>query len=104
MIAYIMPGFATTLGLTAVALTNNPAFPTYPNPMSTAQVSAGLSAAFAATTILGTGGAVALLIVLFMVSSSQDKVNRDANVYTGSHIMRICRANCSIFDPYLRYL
>jgi Na+/proline symporter len=67
-------GFATTLGLTAVALTNNPAFPSYPNPMSTAQVSAGLSAAFAATTILGTGGAVALLIVLFMVCNTSDNL------------------------------
>jgi len=60
-------GFATTLGLTAVALTDNPKFPSYPNAMSPAEVSAGLSAAYAATTILGTGGAVALLIVLFMV-------------------------------------
>lgn len=63
-------GFATTLGLTAVALTNNPKFPTYPNPMSSAETSAGLAAAYAAQTILGTGGAVALLIVLFMAVTS----------------------------------
>lgn len=68
---YAIPfGFATTLGLAAVALTDSPSFPTYPNPMTQAQVSAGLSAPFAATALLGTGGAVALLIVLFMAVTS----------------------------------
>ena len=63
---YAIPfGFATTLGLAAVALTDSPTFPTYPNGMTQGQVSAGLSAPFAATALLGTGGAVALLIVLF---------------------------------------
>ena len=47
---YAIPfGFATTLGLAAVALTDSPTFPTYPNSMTQAQVSAGLSAPFAAT-------------------------------------------------------
>ncbi|KAI9818861.1 MAG: hypothetical protein M1827_007682 [Pycnora praestabilis] len=63
-------GFATTLGLAAVALTDNPSFPTYPNPMSPSQISAGLSAPFAAQALLGKGGAVALLIVLFMAVTS----------------------------------
>lgn len=63
-------GFATTLGLAAVALTDNPKFPTYPNAMSSSEVSAGLASAYAATTMLGTGGAVALLIVLFMAVTS----------------------------------
>ena len=68
---YAIPfGFATTLGLAAVALTDSPTFPTYPNTMTTAQVSAGLSTPFAATALLGTGGAVALLIVLFMAVTS----------------------------------
>ena len=68
---YAIPfGFATTLGLAAVALTDSPTFPTYPNSMTQAQVSAGLSAPFAATALLGTGGAVALLIVLFMAVTS----------------------------------
>ena len=68
---YAIPfGFATTLGLAAVALTDSPTFPTHPNPMSQAQVSGGLSAPFAATALLGTGGAVALLIVLFMAVTS----------------------------------
>lgn len=63
-------GFATTLGLAAVALTDSPSFPTYPNGMSTAQVTSGLSASFAATALLGTGGAVAVLVVLFMAVTS----------------------------------
>ena len=68
---YAIPfGFATTLGLAAVALTDAPTFPTYPHDMTSAQVSAGLSAPFAATALLGTGGAVALLIVLFMAVTS----------------------------------
>ncbi|KAI9712351.1 MAG: hypothetical protein M1820_001564 [Bogoriella megaspora] len=63
-------GFATTLGLVAVALTDNPRFPTYPNIPTTSEISAGLAAPFAASTILGKGGAVALLIVLFMAVTS----------------------------------
>lgn len=63
-------GFSTTLGLAAVALTDNPRFPTYPNPPSSADISAGLAAAFSASTLLGQGGAVALLIVLFMAVTS----------------------------------
>lgn len=63
-------GFATTLGLAAVALTDSPSFPTYPNLMTPTQITAGLSAPFAATALLGTGGAVALLIVLFMAVTS----------------------------------
>jgi hypothetical protein len=63
-------GFATTLGLAAVALTDNPKFPTYPNPMSSSQVSAGLASAFAASVLLGKSGAVALLITLFMAVTS----------------------------------
>ncbi|EHK98033.1 putative Urea active transporter [Glarea lozoyensis 74030] len=63
-------GFATTLGLAAVALTDNPSFPTYPNPMSTSQVSSGLAAPFGAVALLGNNGAIALLITLFMAVTS----------------------------------
>ncbi|GAB7337578.1 hypothetical protein MBLNU457_g2888t1 [Dothideomycetes sp. NU457] len=63
-------GFATTLGLSAVALTDNPAFPTYPNVPTSSEISSGLAAAYAAQTLLGKGGAVALLIVLFMAVTS----------------------------------
>lgn len=63
-------GFATTLGLAAVALTDHPSFPTYPDIMSQAEVTAGLASPFAAAALLGKGGAVALLIVLFMAVTS----------------------------------
>ncbi|GAB1725542.1 hypothetical protein NU195Hw_g6419t1 [Hortaea werneckii] len=63
-------GFSTTLGIAAVALTNNPHFPTYPNVPSSAEISSGLAAAYAASALLGQSGAVALLIVLFMAVTS----------------------------------
>jgi len=63
-------GFATTLGLSAVALVPNPAYPTYPGVPTEANISAGLASAYAAQTLLGKGGAVALLIVLFMAVTS----------------------------------
>lgn len=63
-------GFATTLGLSAVALTNNPGYPTYPDLMTSRQVQAGLAAPFGAQTLLGPGGAIALLLTLFMAVTS----------------------------------
>ncbi|KAI6860343.1 solute symporter family transporter [Hortaea werneckii] len=63
-------GFSTTLGIAAVALTNNPHFPTYPNVPSSAEISSGLAAAYAASALLGQSGALALLIVLFMAVTS----------------------------------
>ncbi|EXJ59059.1 hypothetical protein A1O7_06490 [Cladophialophora yegresii CBS 114405] len=63
-------GFATTLGLASAALVDNPAYPTYPDAPSSSQISAGLASAFAASTLLGKGGAVALLITLFMAVTS----------------------------------
>ncbi|EAW08787.1 sodium:solute symporter family protein [Aspergillus clavatus NRRL 1] len=63
-------GFATAMGLGCAALTNNPAFPTYPHPLSPEQVAAGLSAPATAITLLGKGGAVLMLILLFMAVTS----------------------------------
>lgn len=63
-------GFSTTLGLAAVALTDNPVFPTYPEVPTDSQISSGLAAAFSASALLGKGGAVALLITLFMAVTS----------------------------------
>ncbi|RLL93482.1 hypothetical protein CFD26_102212 [Aspergillus turcosus] len=63
-------GFATAMGLGCAALTNNPAFPTYPHPLSSEQVAAGLSAPATAITLLGKGGAVLMLILLFMAVTS----------------------------------
>lgn len=77
-------GFATTLGLSAVALTSNPVFPTYPENMTAVQVSSGLSAPFAAQALLGKGGAVALLLTLFMAvtSSSSSQLIAVSSVLT----------------------
>ncbi|ANB12688.1 Dur3p [Sugiyamaella lignohabitans] len=61
---------ATTLGLAALALQHNPAWPTYPNPMSAADVSAGLVLPNAAVALLGKGGAGAALILVFMAVTS----------------------------------
>lgn len=61
---------ATTLGLAGVALENDPDFPTYPNPMSAADVSAGLVAPNAAVCLLGESGAVAILILVFLAVTS----------------------------------
>ena len=58
------------LGLSVVALTDNPRFPTYPKAPTTAKISAGLAAAYSASTLLRKGGAVALLAVLFMAVTS----------------------------------
>ncbi|KAK4554155.1 hypothetical protein LTR86_008682 [Recurvomyces mirabilis] len=63
-------GFSTTLGLAAVALVDNPRFPTYPAVPTKSDISAGLAAAFSASALLGKSGAMALLIVLFMAVTS----------------------------------
>lgn len=61
---------ATTMGLAGLALEGNPAFPTYPNRMDPADVSAGLVLPYAAVALLGQGGAVATLLIVFMAVTS----------------------------------
>ncbi|KAK5109878.1 hypothetical protein LTR62_006485 [Meristemomyces frigidus] len=63
-------GFATAMGLGCAALTSNPRFPTYPNALSAAQNGAGLSSPATAITLLGQGGAVLMLVLLFMAVTS----------------------------------
>ena len=76
---YILGGLAwfaipftgsTTMGLAAVALESNPSFPTYPNRMSPAEVSSGLTLPYAAIALLGSGGAGATLLIVFMAVTS----------------------------------
>ncbi|KAK0478823.1 Na+/solute symporter [Armillaria novae-zelandiae] len=62
--------FASCLGLAARALLHHPDFPTYPNPLSESQISAGLAAPAAAAVLMGKGGAVAVLLVVFMAVTS----------------------------------
>ncbi|CAG8026841.1 unnamed protein product [Penicillium olsonii] len=63
-------GFATIMGLGCAALTGHPRFPTYPNALTNEQVGAGLSAPATAIALLGKGGAVLILILLFMAVTS----------------------------------
>lgn len=61
---------ATTMGLAALALEGNSVFPTYPNRMDPADVSAGLVLPYAAVALMGKGGAVATLLMIFMAVTS----------------------------------
>jgi len=61
---------ATTMGLAALALEDNPVFPTYPNRMPIADVTAGLVLPDAAVALLGKGGAAATLLLIFMAVTS----------------------------------
>lgn len=58
------------MGLSALALEGNPAFPTYPNRMDPADVSAGLVLPYAAVGLLGERGALITLIMIFMAVTS----------------------------------
>ncbi|KAL4807453.1 Sodium:solute symporter family-domain-containing protein [Aspergillus unguis] len=85
-------GFATTLGLAAVALTDDPRFPTYPNNMTSSQISAGLAAPFGATALAGKNGAAALLLTLFMAVTSS----------ASSQLIAV--SSIATFDIYKTYL
>ncbi|KAF2720498.1 Na+/solute symporter [Polychaeton citri CBS 116435] len=61
---------ATTMGLAALALEGNPVFPSYPNRMDPADVTAGLVLPDAAVALLGSGGAAATLLLIFMAVTS----------------------------------
>lgn len=61
---------ATTMGLAGLALEGTPAWPTYPNRMSDADVSAGLTLPNTAVALLGKNGAAACLVMLFMAVTS----------------------------------
>ncbi|AWU74730.1 uncharacterized protein C5L36_0A13050 [Pichia kudriavzevii] len=61
---------ATTMGLACLALESTPSFPTYPNRLSEDQVSAGLVLPSAAVALMGKGGAVAMLFLIFMAVTS----------------------------------
>ncbi|KAK0725872.1 Sodium:solute symporter family-domain-containing protein [Lasiosphaeris hirsuta] len=61
---------ATTMGLAGLALETSPRFPTYPERMTDAEVSSGLVLPYAAVALLGKGGAVATLLIVFMAVTS----------------------------------
>ncbi|RYO81177.1 hypothetical protein DL763_008661 [Monosporascus cannonballus] len=61
---------ATTMGLSALALEGSPSFPTYPNRMNPADVTAGLVLPYAAVGLLGRSGAACTLVMIFMAVTS----------------------------------
>lgn len=61
---------ATTMGLSALALESNPVFPSYPDRMADADVTAGLVLPNAAVALMGKGGAAAVLLLVFMAVTS----------------------------------
>lgn len=58
------------MGLSALALENNPIFPTYPERIDPADVSAGLVLPYAAVALLGKSGAAATLVMIMMAVTS----------------------------------
>ncbi|EPS45990.1 hypothetical protein H072_52 [Dactylellina haptotyla CBS 200.50] len=61
---------ATTMGLAGLALSNNPAFPIYPHHLTVTEINAGLVLPMTATALLGKGGAVCAILLIFMVLTS----------------------------------
>lgn len=83
---------ATTFGLVARALQSSPSFPTYPNPMSTAEINAGLALPYAAQALMGKGGAVAVLLMVFMAVTSAFSSDL------------VCVASVMTYDVYRGYI
>ncbi|KAJ9616845.1 urea active transporter [Cladophialophora chaetospira] len=103
---------ATTMGLAALALENNPVFPTYPDRMSHADVSAGLVLPYAAVALLGKGGAAATLLLVFMAvtSASSAELIAVSSIWTydiyqtyinpkasGKFLIRMSHAACIVY-------
>lgn len=63
-------GLGTVIGLTARAIQYSPIFPTYPNPMTLAEVSAGFVMPYTIKALVGTHGIVAFFVLLFMALTS----------------------------------
>ncbi|KIM24913.1 hypothetical protein M408DRAFT_228455 [Serendipita vermifera MAFF 305830] len=81
-------GFATTMGLSAVALRGDPAMAV----LTPGQVSAGLPAPAAAAALLGQSGAAAMLILLFLAVTSA----------TSAELIAV--SSILTYDVYKRYI
>ncbi|KEF53222.1 uncharacterized protein A1O9_10670 [Exophiala aquamarina CBS 119918] len=103
---------ATTMGLSALALENNPVFPTYPNRIPHADVSAGLVLPYAAVALLGKGGAAATLLLIFMAvtSASSAELIAVSSIWTydiyqtyinpkasGKFLIRMSHVSCVVY-------
>lgn len=68
---FAVPFFiATTMGLAGLSLENTPAWPTYPEKLNSYEMNAGLVLPNAAVALLGKGGAVASLLLMFTAVTS----------------------------------
>ncbi|CAL9730680.1 urea active transporter [Monosporozyma unispora] len=76
---YVMGGLAwmpvpflisLTMGFAALATENLPSFPTYPDRLSSYDISSGLVVPAAAISVMGKGGAVATLLMVFLAVTS----------------------------------
>ncbi|KPM46492.1 Urea active transporter [Neonectria ditissima] len=61
---------ATTFGLGGAALEHTPAWPTYPTPLSAVEINSALIMPYTAYTIMGKGGVVAVLLMVFQAITS----------------------------------
>ncbi|RVX66629.1 hypothetical protein B0A52_09380 [Exophiala mesophila] len=103
---------ATTMGLAALALESNPVFPTFPNRIPHADVSAGLVLPYAAVALLGKGGASATLLLIFMAvtSASSAELIAVSSIWTydiyqtyinpsasGKFLIRMSHVSCVVY-------
>ncbi|RMD41044.1 hypothetical protein DV735_g4102, partial [Chaetothyriales sp. CBS 134920] len=107
---------ATTMGLCALALENNPVFPTFPNRIPYEDVSAGLVLPYAAVALLGKGGAAATLLLVFMAvtSASSAELIAVSSIWTydiyqtyinpkasGRFLIRMSHVSCVVYSLIL---
>ncbi|KAL1604818.1 hypothetical protein SLS60_004358 [Paraconiothyrium brasiliense] len=63
-------GLGTVFGMTARALHNTPIWPTYPSPLTQAQVNAGFVMPYTVKALIGDSGIAAFFVLLFMALTS----------------------------------
>ncbi|KAK7418510.1 hypothetical protein QQZ08_011220 [Neonectria magnoliae] len=66
---------ASTFGLAAAAMEHLPEWPTYPNRMNDYEVASGLAMPYAAIALMGNGGAIAVLLMIFMAAYIRPKAS-----------------------------
>lgn len=63
-------GLGSVIGLSCRVIDTLPIFPTYPNPLTIAEVGAGFVMPYTLAALIGTGGSVGMLFLLFMAVTS----------------------------------
>ncbi|EGY22228.1 urea active transporter [Verticillium dahliae VdLs.17] len=107
---------ATTMGLAGLALERYDVWPTYPNRLTDAEVTAGLVLPSAAVALLGKGGAIATLLLAFMaiMSTYSSELIAISSIYsydiyktyinpaaTGKQIMRMNYIGMTVFALFM---